>query len=589
MNTIQTLLTDHIDIWTAADTGPKSGRGRSSANAASVYGIRKLRELILEFAVRGKLVPQDPKDEPASELLNRIQAEKAKLIAMGKINKDKPLPPTHEKDKLFELPCGWEWQRLGNLCVLENGDRGKNYPNKSVLVEAGIPFVNAGHLQNGQIDKNQMTFITEERFGILRGGKFQENDILFCLRGSLGKSALVKGFKEGAIASSLVIIRLLPNLDATYFVNYFDCPLSSKMVKKYDNGTAQPNLSSTDLAKFLVPLPPLAEQHRIVAKVDELMALCDHLETQHNNATEAHEKLVSHLLGTLTQSQCAEDFSANWQRIAAHFDTLFTTETSIDAIKQTLLQLAVMGKLVPQDPNDEPASALLKRIQSERARLFAEGKIKKEKLLPITDEEKPFVLPKGWEWVSLDEISQVGTGATPLRTKAEYFNPGIISWVTSGETSSPFIFETEQYVSPLALKETNLTVYPKGTLIVAMYGQGKTRGQITELMIEACTNQACAAIRLFSSDDLHRKYVKLFFEKIYDEIRELAAGGAQPNLNLSKVKETVLPLPPLPEQHRIVTKVDELMALCEQLKTRITEASQLQKKLADVVVEQAIS
>jgi len=122
-----------------------------------------------------------------------------------------------------------------------------------------------------------------------------------------------------------------------------------------------------------------------------------------------------------------------------------------------------------------------------------------------------------------------------------------------------------------------------------MYGQGKTRGQITELMVEACTNQACASIRLFSPDELHKKYVKYFFEKIYDEIRELAAGGAQPNLNLSKVKETLLPLPPLAEQHRIVAKVDELMALCDQLKARITEANKLQQKLADVVVEQAIS
>jgi type I restriction enzyme S subunit len=318
--------------------------------------------------------------------------------------------------------------------------------------------------------------------------------------------------------------------------------------------------------------------------------LCDQLETQHNNASVAHEKLVSQLLATLTLSQSAADFSANWQRIAAHFDTLFATESSIDALKQTLLQLAVMGKLVPQDPNDEPASELLKRIQAEKVRLVAEGKIKKDKpLTPITEEEKPFELPKMWEWVSLDEISQVGTGATPLRTKAEYFNPGIISWVTSGETSSLYIFETEQYVSPLALKETNLTVYPKGTLIVAMYGQGKTRGQITELMIEACTNQACAAIRLFNSDEFHRKYVKLFFEKIYDEIRELAEGGAQPNLNLSKIKETMLPIPPLMEQHRIVAKIDELMTLCDQLKARIITANQLQQKLADVMVEQAVA
>ena len=162
------------------------------------------------------------------------------------------------------------------------------------------------------------------------------------------------------------------------------------------------------------PLPPLAEQHRIVTKVDELMTLCDQLETQHNNASEAHEKLVNYLLGTLTQSQKTDSplckrgagGDLDWQRIAAHFDTLFTTEASIDALKQTLLQLAVMGKLVPQDPNDEPASELLKRIQAEKSKLTAAGKIKKEKLLPqIAHDEKSFELPQAWEWVRLSDVT----------------------------------------------------------------------------------------------------------------------------------------------------------------------------------------
>jgi type I restriction enzyme S subunit len=319
------------------------------------------------------------------------------------------------------------------------------------------------------------------------------------------------------------------------------------------------------------------------------MTLCDRLEAQHGDAADAHEKLVSHLLGTLTQSQSAADFNTNWQRIASHFDTLFTTEASIDALKQTLLQLAVMGKLVAQDANDEPASQLLKHIQAEKAKLIAEGKIKKDRLfVPSVERENPYTIPRSWKWVTLDEISQVGTGATPLRTTFEYYNPPSISWVTSGETSHSFISETEQYVSALALQETNLTVYPRGTLIVAMYGQGKTRGQITELMIEACTNQACAAIQLYSDIESHRKYVKLFFEKIYDEIRELAAGGAQPNLNLSKIKETLLPLPPLSEQYRIVVKIDELMNICDRLRLCITYAKQQQQKLADVLVAHAV-
>ncbi|WP_293004805.1 restriction endonuclease subunit S [Nitrosomonas sp.] len=619
----------HLDIWTAAETEKKSGRGRSSGNGVSVYGIQKLRELILELAVRGKLVPQDPNDEPAGELIKRMQIEKAKLIAEGKIKKDKPLPPISDEEKSFELPQGWECARLTDLVNILNGRAYK----KEELLDTGTPVLRVGNLFTSEHWYYSDLTLEDEKY-------CNKGDLLFAWSASFGPFI----WEGPKVIFHYHIWRLdLYGCDFIY-KNYLYTFLleQAQKIKASGHGVMMVHMTKEKMKKLIIFLPPLEEQHRIVTKVDELMALCNQLESQHIYAAEAHEKLVSHLLGTLTQSQNAHDFSANWQRIAAHFDTLFTTEASIDALKQTLLQLAVMGKLVPQDPTDEPASELLKRIQAEKARLVAEGKIKKGKspltpLLPrggtgsaaatsinpttitlstpplsnstpnpnstppfekwgsggiqrgISEEEKPFGLPQGWMWVALDEISLVGTGATPLRTKPEYFNPGVISWVTSGETSKPYIFETVQCVSPLALKETNLSVYPEGTLIVAMYGQGKTRGQITELMIEAATNQACAAIRLIDPDECHRQYVKLFFEKIYDEIRELAAGGAQPNLNLSKVKETVIYLPPLPEQHRIVAKVDELMVLCDQLKSTITQASQLQKKLADVVVEQAIA
>ncbi|XUP28947.1 restriction endonuclease subunit S [Xanthomonas axonopodis pv. vasculorum] len=344
------------------------------------------------------------------------------------------------------------------------------------------------------------------------------------------------------------------------------------------------------MADIIVGVPPLAEQHRIVAKVDELMALCDRLEIRQADADSAHAQLVQALLDSLTLARDAEDFAQSWQRLAEYFHILFTTESSIDALKQTLLQLAVMGKLVQQDPNDEPASEFLKRIAEEKARLVVEGKIKKQSpLADVTEAEKLFALPDSWVWIRLEEIAHVGTGATPLRTNPKYFNPASVNWVTSGETSQEFIRMTEQKVSSLALAETNLTVYPPHTLIIAMYGQGKTRGQISELLIDACTNQACAAIHLFDPDQSHLRYVKHFFVKSYDDLRMLAAGGAQPNLNLGKIKESVIPLPPLTEQQRIVAKVDRLMALCDQLKRSFSEARQVREHLANALIGQALS
>lgn len=389
------LITDNLDIWASA-VKTKSAAGRGKANKLDLYGIKKLRELILELAVRGLLVPQDPTNEPASELLKKVAAGKAKLVKDGKIRKPKISPEIEVEEKPFELPEGWHWARLQQVCVLENGDRSKSYPNKSVLVDSGIPFVNAGHLQGGRIDKGEMTFITEERYDLLKAGKFSDGDILFCLRGSLGKSAIVEGFERGAIASSLVIVRLVEPLNRYYFLSYFDTPLSYRMIQLYDNGTAQPNMSAGGLGKFLVPLPPIPEQARIVAKVDELMTLCDQLEQQQEASITAHQTLVQTLLDALTTAGERDDFTAAWARIADHFDTLFTTEWSIDQLKQTILQLAVMGKLVPQDPNDVPASELLKKIAAEKARLLKDGKIKKQKeLAPIEKKIFPGV-PRLW-------------------------------------------------------------------------------------------------------------------------------------------------------------------------------------------------
>lgn len=558
--------------------------------AGAPNGIKKLRELILELAVRGKLVPQDPSDEPASELLKRIAKEKARLVAEGEIKKQKPLTEIGEEEKPFNLPVSWKWTRLGELGLVGSSSR----VHQKDWQTCGVPFYRAREIVRLSKDgfvENEL-FISEELYQELSTGESvpKVGDIMLTGVGTIGVPYCVQKtdrfyFKD----ASVLIFKNHVADNSSYLLKYFVSPLWVATIHAESMGTTVHTLTIARANETVCPLPPLAEQRRIVAKVDELMALCDRLEAQQASAESAHAQLVQALLGSLTQAADAEDFATSWLRLVEHFHTLFTTESSIDALKQTLLQLAVMGRLVPQDPNDAPASELLKRTAEERALLVAKGKFKKLKpLAKITEAEKTFEIPKSWEWVRLEEIAHVGTGATPLRTNPQYFESATTNWVTSGETAQDFIYETEQMVSSLALKETNLTVYPPHTLIIAMYGQGKTRGQISELLIDACTNQACAAIQLFDKNESHRRYVKYFFVKSYDDIRSLAAGGAQPNLNLGKIKETVLPLPPATEQHRIVTKVDQLMALCDQLKVHLTQARQFNEQLATALVEQAV-
>ncbi|KAA8734486.1 restriction endonuclease subunit S [Acinetobacter qingfengensis] len=582
MTDVKKLITEHLDIWLTAETEKKSGRGRGSGSNDTIYGIQKLRQLILDLAISGNLVKTHSITKFEQEPLN-LSKSNSKKIDTNSI-KEKLI------DNIFEIPSAWAWETLGNLFYFENGDRGKNYPNKDCLVEIGVPFVNAGHLKNDGIDTHEMTFITQEKFDSLNSGKFTGGDFLYCLRGSLGKYVVVQKDLKGAIASSLVILRAYDPSFIDYISLYLQSNFAKKQIKIYDNGTAQPNLSSADLRKFLVPMPSKEERKLIVNKVDELMQLCDQLEQHQNLSSEAHDQLVDTLLNVLTNSSDVEEFQQNWRRISENFDLLFTTQYSVEQLKQTILQLAVMGKLVKQDPNDEPASELLEQIAEEKLKLVKEGKIKKSKPLPeITDEEKPYEVPHNWNWVYLNNIAYVGTGATPSRSNPEYWNPKDLNWLSSGETANDFVEKTNEMVSELALKETNLTIYPVGSLIVAMYGQGKTRGQVTELNIPAATNQACAGIIPVLEALENRRYIKLFFQKIYDEIREIAEGGAQPNLNLNKIQQTKIPLPPINEQKRIVSKVNQLFFIIEQFQVLQSKLRKTKLHLADSLVINALN
>ena len=533
MSAVQQLLTDHIDIWTAADTEKKTGRGRASGNAGSVYGIKKLRELIFELAALGRLVDEDVH-------------QAAKLVRLGEI----------AEFVMGQAPPGSECNTngLGTIFV-KTGEFGSLYPEVCEWTTKPLKFAKTG-------------------------------DVLICVVGAtVGKLNLAI---DCAIGRSVAAIRPVAQLDTKYI--YFALMPFTLRLRAQSRGSAQGVIGKTELDAVQIRLPSVAEQHRIVVKVDELMALCDQLENQHSNAAEAHEKLVSHLLGTLTQSQSAEDFSANWQRIAAHFDTLFTTDASITTLKQTLLQLAVMGKLVPQDENDEPASELLKRIQAEKARLVAEGKIKKDKSLPpITEAEKPFELPKGWEWVrlgsSLLKITD-GTHRSPTNIQK-----GDFKYISAKNIKSWGLDLSEvTYVT----KDVHDEIYGRCDPVcgdILYIKDGATTGIATINTLNEPFSMLSSVALLKPSIGTSNQYLlkSMTSPFFYAEMRSEMTGVAITRVTLAKLNDAIISLPPLPEQHRIVAKVDELMTLCDGLKSRISDAGRLQQKLADVLVEQAVA
>lgn len=393
--------------------------------ATAPGGVARLRELILTLAVQGKLVPQDPADEPASVLLKKIRTEKDRLIAEGKIRRDKPLAEIAEEEKPFGLPQGWEWVRL-NALLQKIGAGSTPLGGREIYVSSGVKFLRSQNVWNDGLRLDGVAYIRPETHAKMAGTVVAANDLLFNITGaSIGRCAVVPSdFDEANVSQHVTIVRtVLPALNA-----FLHKVLVSRHVQQavmdVQVGVSREGLSIAKLGHFLIPVPPLAEQSRIVTRVEELMRLCDALEAKGRLEAAQHAQLVSTLLGQLTASTTPEKLQESWQRVAQHFDLLLDRPAAVDALEQTILQLAVRGLLVPQDPSDEPASVLLQKIRLEKDRLIAEGKIKRDKpLAPIAKDETPFEVPVGWEWARLGEIVLISSGVT-LGRKTSIPSPG---------------------------------------------------------------------------------------------------------------------------------------------------------------------
>ncbi len=579
---IENLITDHLDLWTAA-VRSKSSAGRGSNSKLELTGIKKLRELILALAVRGKLVPQDPSDEPASMLLSRIAAEKARLVKEGKIKKPKALPEISEEEKSFELPRTWSWVRLNDIA--DYNGRPNIEPDN---IKGDVWLLDMEDIEK---DTSKLLYraFYEERESKSNKSTFKCGDVLYGkLRPYLNKVIIAD--LDGVCTTEIVPIVPSDGLHPAYLKYLLKSPAFQNYVNSLMYGVKMPRLGTEDAIKSVHPLPPFAEQHRIVAKVDELMALCDQLEQQSEAQLAAHQTLVETLLTSLTDSGDADELAQNWARLSTHFDTLFTTEASIDTLKQTILQLAVMGKLVPQDPSDEPASVLLERIAAEKAQLIKEKKIKKEKNIVdfegLNDLKKQ--LPNSWEWIRLADTADLVRGGSPRPAGDPRFYGGNIPFLKVGDITrkkSKYVEGFNSTITEAGLHKTRLIE----TRTVLLSNSGATLGIPAICTFSATFNDGVAAF-VEQSKFIFDEYLHLYLSTISKWFLDIASRGqGQPNLNTDIIKATWFALPPLEEQHRIVARVDKLMALCDHLQSRLQTSQQTQLALAESLVEEALS
>ena len=472
----------------------------------------QLRASILQYAAEGKLVKQNPNDEPASELIKKIEKEKNKLIKEGKIKKNKKLPAIEKDEKPFDIPDSWEWVRLGS--ILYNLD-GKRVPvSVSERNKKGKVYDYYG--ASGVIDKidnyifsKPLLLISEDGANLLA----RRTPIAFIATGKYWVNNHAHVF-DG--------INLL-------FLKYISIFIESIDVSKYVTGTAQPKLNQQNLNKILVAVPPLEEQKRIVAKIEKLMPLVDEYAESYNRL----------------------------QKIDNEFE---------DKLKQSVLQYAMEGKLIKQDPNDEPASELIKKIENEKAELVKEGKIKKSKKLPvITDDEKPFDIPDSWEWVRLGEIGIVTSGGTPRKAEKSYWDDANIPWITPAVMSKAqnnIIFDNDNVgkINQKGLSNSSAHLISANSIVVSSRAP---IGYINIVPFAYTTNQGCKSISTYAKVD--NKYVYYAIKFSVPDMYKRASGTTFKEISGTRFGETVIPLPPLEEQKLIITKVEKLQSSIGEL------------------------
>ncbi|EGQ7794080.1 restriction endonuclease subunit S [Vibrio parahaemolyticus] len=577
------LITEHIDIWTSA-VKTKSISGRGSSKKLELYGIKKLRELIIELAIQGKLTASlDFKGSAKKNVEDAIVA-KFNLSKERNIRGDKE---TYSSDRAKGFPLHWETICVGQVAHVLGG---KRVPKGYKLSEQPTDFVylRVTDMKNQSIDESDLRYISEEVFKQISRYTINTGDVYVTIAGTIGAVGTIPPHLDGMSLTENAAKLVFSGLSKKYLVTVLQSSFVTRQFNDAVNQMAQPKLSLNSIKHTCIPIPPLEEQEYIADKVDELMALCDQLEQQTEASIEAHQVLVTTLLDTLTNSADADELMQNWARISEHFDTLFTTEESIDQLKQTILQLAVMGKLIPQDPSDEPAAELLKRIEEEKAQLVKDKKIKKQKALPpISGDEKPFELPSGWEWCRLGHIWQ-DSFYGPRFGKNEYVDEGGYPTIRTTDMTKDGVIELNN-PPRVSMSDEKLKLYAleKGDLLITRSGSIGIMA-LFDLDIRAIPSAYLIRVRL--TDYIYPKFVLTLLMsplgQSYLGINATAVGV--PNVNATKMASFPFPVPSLAEQIKIVEKVAALFDLCEQLKDCISNTQKQQLQITETFVELAV-
>jgi len=479
----------------------------------------QLKASILQYAIQGKLVEQRPEEGTGEELYRQIQAEKQRLIKEGKIKKEKALPEISEDEFPFEIPESWKWVRLSTIGITQTG----NTPSKShpEYIGIDIPFITPGDILNGQICYNNQAL---SLLGKNVARVCDEDSIMqVCIGGSIGKVAITD--RKVAFNQQINVVSPLFCLSKYLFAVMQSVYFTTRM-KERAGGTATPIINRGLWDSLCIPLPPLAEQKRIVAKIEELLPYID--------------------------------------RYAASYERLEQVNTEFpEDMKKSVLQYAIQGKLVEQRPEEGTAEELYRQIQTEKKRLIKEGKIKKEKPLPeIAEDEIPFDIPESWKWCRLSDVIDVRDGT---HDSPKYVPVGIPLVTSKNLVNGVIDYGNVKYITQEDADKINVrSMVDDDDILFAMIGS-IGNPVLVKKDREFCIKNM-ALFKRFANTGISMRYVYWFLFYAQYKLKKEASGGVQSFISLSRFREYLIPLPPVAEQNRIVAKLEEILPLCERLK-----------------------
>jgi type I restriction enzyme S subunit len=552
--------------------------GKFELFADAPDAVKKMRELVLELAVRGKLVNQRSDDGTAAQLLAAISDERDSQV----VKLRKPAEPTLAEvtAHAFVIPSNWVWTKLGSLALqIQYGYTASADPSATEIRMLRITDIQNDRVDWPSVPGCHIEANEAERYLL------SSNDILIARTGgTIGKSFFVPDAPVKSVFASY-LIRVTPpqSIEARYLKIFLGAPLYWKQLRQMSAGTGQPNVNGQALGRLEIPLPPLAEQRRIVAKVDELMALCDRLDAQQQEREERHAALARASLARFAEAPTPANL---------HF--LFHPSYAIPPadLRKSILTLAVQGKLVPQDPNDEPAEDILARMAATKLQLQTTGEIGKEKPGELLQPDRlPFEVPYAWRWAKLAEITELITkGSSPKWQGISYVSEseGIL-FITSENVGNYGLRKLDdlKYVSKGFNEIEPRSILKRGDILMNLVGASIGRTAVYDLHDGANINQAVALIRVVRETDGICPRFLLHYLNSPSAIEYMLSSrvvNAQPNISLTDAREFAVPIPPLAEQRRIVAKVEQLMALVDALEKQLQESRERGAKLLEALV-----